>query len=268
VTKASANGITIEYETFGDGQPMLLVMGFSVQMIQWSVPFCRMLADRGFRVIRFDNRDVGLSSKMDGPYSLDDMADDAAGLLSSLGIDSAHVVGASMGGFIAQLLTLRHPNKVRSLCSIMSSTGARDVGQPSPEMFAVLMTPAPPERETYITQRLAIARKVAGPGFPFDEQRILDTITRSYDRCFYPQGAMRQLRAVIAAQDRTEALARIRVPTLVIHGTSDVIVDHSGGAATAKAIPGAKFLSVEGMGHDLPEASWPMIVDAIADNAR
>ncbi len=267
---ADSNGITLEYEVIGDANaaPMLLVMGFSVQLIQWPDRLCAMLAKRGFRVVRFDNRDVGLSSKVDRSYSLDDMSDDAAGLLDTLGIEAAHVVGASMGGYIAQLLALRHARRVRSLCSIMSSTGARGVGQPSPEMFTLLMTPAPPERSTYIEQRLAIARKVAGPGFPFDEARIRDTIGRAFDRCYYPAGAMRQIRAVLSAADRTASLARIRVPTLVIHGTHDLIVDPSGGEATARAIPGARLLPIPGMGHDLPEGAWQTIVDAIVENTK
>jgi pimeloyl-ACP methyl ester carboxylesterase len=267
LSRARANGIELEYEVIGEGEPMLLIMGFSVQLIQWPDAFCRMLADRGHRVIRFDNRDVGLSSKVDQSYSLDDMADDAAGLLSALGIDSAHVVGASMGGYLAQLLTLRHPARVRSMCSIMSSTGSRSVGQPSPEMFTYLMTPAPSVRSDYVEQRMVIARKVAGPGFAFDEDRLRDTIGRAFDRCYFPQGAMRQIRAVMAAPDRTAALGAIAVPSLVIHGTHDLIVHPSGGRATAEAIPGARLLEIEGMGHDLPSGAWPRIVDAIVANA-
>jgi pimeloyl-ACP methyl ester carboxylesterase len=269
VASIPANGIDIEYEVFGEtaGEPMLVIMGFTMQMIQWPDGFLGRLAGRGFRLIRFDNRDVGLSTKLDRPYTLDDMADDAAGLLEGLGIVAAHVVGASMGGYIAQLLTLRHPERVRSLASIMSSTGARDVGQPRPEIVPLLMTPPPSEREPYVVSRLAIARRLTGSSLRSDEDRVRASIERAYDRCFYPQGGARQFQAIITAPDRTAALGAVRVPTVVIHGTDDMLIDPSGGDATARAIPGARLVLIPGMGHDLPEPAWDALVAAIADNA-
>ena len=268
--RARANGIEIESELIGDEQaePMLLVMGFAVQLIAWPDGFCRMLADRGYRVIRFDNRDVGLSSKVPASYSLDDLAADTAGLLDALDLPSAHVVGASMGGFIAQLLAIHHPTRVRSLCSIMSSTGDRSVGQPRPEIFPLLMVSPPAERSSYVEARLAIARRLASPGFPFDEKRSRDVIGLAFDRAYYPAGAQRQLAAVLAARDRTRALGELRVPSLVIHGAEDPLVHRSGGEATARAIPGAELLIIPGMGHDLPEPVWPTLADAIVANAR
>jgi pimeloyl-ACP methyl ester carboxylesterase len=269
VTRARANGIELEYEVIGDDadEPMLLVMGFSVQMIQWPDGFLARLRGHGFRLIRFDNRDVGLSSKVAQPYALDDMADDTAGLLDALGIRAAHVVGASMGGFISQLLTIRHPDRVLSLASIMSSTGARDVGQPHPAIIPMLMTPPPAERGPYIETRLATARRLTGSTLRSDEARVRASISREYDRCFYPQGAVRQFQAIIAAPDRTAALGAVRARTVVIHGTDDELIDPSGGVATAKAIPGAHLLSIPGMGHDLPEGAWDPIARAIAANA-
>ena len=268
--KARCNGIEIEYEVLGDEQaePMLLVMGFAVQLIAWPDGFCRMLVERGYRVIRFDNRDVGLSSKVPASYSLDDLAADTAGLRDALELASAHVVGASMGGFIAQLLAIHHPSRVRSLCSIMSSTGDRSVGQPRPEIVPMLMVSPPAERSSYVDARLAIARRLASPGFPFDEQRSRDVIGLAFDRAYYPAGAQRQLAAVLAARDRTRALGELRLPTLVIHGAEDPLVHRSGGEATARAIPGAELLVIPGMGHDLPKPLLATLADAIVANAR
>lgn len=271
MARAAANGIELEYEIIGGGDgdaaPMLVIMGFTMQMIQWPDGFLERLAARGFRIVRFDNRDVGLSSKVERPYALDDMADDAAGLLDAVGIPAAHVVGVSMGGFIAQLLTLRHPERVSSLASIMSSTGARDVGGPHPDLVPMLMTPPPADRAAYIETRLAIARRLTGATLPSDEARTRASFTRAYDRCFYPQGIARQFHAIISASDRTAALGAVRARTLVIHGTDDPLVDPSGGDATARAIPGARLVRIPGMGHDLPEAAWDTIIAAIAENA-
>jgi pimeloyl-ACP methyl ester carboxylesterase len=267
MARAKANGIELEYEVIGDGEPMLLVMGVTMQMIAWPDGFLERLAGRGFRLIRFDNRDVGLSSRVERPYGLDDMAEDAAGLLDALDLDSAHAVGISMGGFVAQLLAIRHPARVRSLASIMSSTGARDVGAARPEIVPLLMTPVPPDREAYIESRLAIVRRFSGSTLRPDEARVRATIARAYDRGIDPVGAARQFQAILGAADRTTALGALRIPTVVIHGTDDPLIDASGGQATARAVPGARLLLIPGMGHDLPDAAWDTIVDAIATNA-
>jgi pimeloyl-ACP methyl ester carboxylesterase len=268
MARVHANGIEIEYETTGEGPPLLLIMGFTMQLIQWPDGFVERLAAKGFRVTRFDNRDVGLSSKVEARYTLDDMADDTAGLLDALGAAPAHVVGASMGGFIAQLLALRHHDKVRTLASIMSTTGAPGVGAARPDLIPVLMAPPPKEREAYIESRAGIARMLTGSRLRSDEARVRATIGRAYDRAFYPAGIARQFQAILAGPDRTAALAGIRVPTVVIHGSDAVLVDPSGGDATARAIPGARLVRVDGMGHDLPEAAWDTVIDAIVENAR
>jgi pimeloyl-ACP methyl ester carboxylesterase len=282
--RAHANGIDLEWEEFGnaDDPPLLLVMGLGAQMTAWDDEFCALVAARGFRVIRFDNRDVGLSTKIDGgptpdllaavtgdassaSYTLDDMADDAAGLLDVLGITSAHVVGASMGGMIAQTLAIRHPDKVQTLTSIMSTTGALDVGQPDPATIPLLLTPPPVDRAGFIEHSVGSSRVLTSPGFPFDEERTRARSAESYDRCFYPVGAARQLLAILVSGDRTPALRALQVPTLVVHGDGDPLVTPSGGQATAAAVPGARLLMMPGMGHDLPREAWDTIVDAIVE---
>jgi pimeloyl-ACP methyl ester carboxylesterase len=288
---ASANGIQIEYDTFGDSSasPLLLIMGLGAQMVLWDEEFCEQLAAKGHYVIRFDNRDVGLSTKFDeagipnvveamnsvmsgekisSPYSLNDMADDAVGLLDALNIDKAHICGASMGGMIAQTIATRHPNRVLSLTSIMSSTGDRSLPQGKPDAMAVLFTPAPQEREASIEHAVKVWKTIAGPGFPLDEERIRNRATLSYDRCFNPAGLARQLVAIMAHGDRTEALDSVSAPTLVIHAADDPLVPVECGKATAEAIPGAELLIIDGMGHDLPLGAWPQIVDAINANAQ
>ena len=200
-------------------------------------------------------------------YTLHDMADDAAALLDALGIAAAHVVGASMGGMIAQALAIRHPNRVLSLCSIMSTTGDRAVGQPAPEAMSVLLQPPPASREEAAQRRVEGHRAWGGRGFPVDEDELRRDAMAAHDRCFAPMGVARQLVAIMASGDRTEALGRVRVPTLVVHGTDDRLVGPDGGEATAKAVAGAELLLVEGMGHDLPEGAWPQLVDAITANA-
>jgi pimeloyl-ACP methyl ester carboxylesterase len=283
--RATANGIEIEYEVIGDeaGSPLLLVMGLGAQLVAWDEEFCDLLARRGFRVVRFDNRDVGLSSKVDGPlpdilaclqgdassanYTLHDMADDAAGLLDVLGIERAHVVGASMGGMIAQTLAIRHPDRVLTLCSIMSTTGDRSVGQPTPEAMQELLRPVSQTRDDYIEMSVNASRVIGSPGFAFDEERARARAARAWDRCYHPMGVARQLAAIMASGDRTGLLADVRVPALVVHGDGDPLVTPSGGEATARAIPGAELLVIEGMGHDLPPPVWPQVVDAIAQNA-
>jgi pimeloyl-ACP methyl ester carboxylesterase len=279
--RAHANGIELEWDAFGDddGPPLLLIMGLGAQMIAWDEQLCERFAARGSRVIRFDNRDIGLSSRIDGPppnlfaalagdyssvpYTLDDMADDTAGLLDALGIASADVVGASMGGMIAQTLAIRYPARVRSLTSMMSTTGAPGVGQPLPETIAGLLLPPPVDRESAIEYGFNVSRVLRSPGFPFDEQRARARSARSYDRGFNPLGVVRQLVAIIASGDRTAKLRGLDVPTLVIHGDGDPLVTPSGGEATAAAIPGARLLVVPGMGHDLPREVWPTVVDAV-----
>jgi pimeloyl-ACP methyl ester carboxylesterase len=282
---ARANGIDLDYDTFGDpGHPaLLLIMGFSVQKISWDEEFCQMLADRGFFVIRFDNRDVGLSTKMDdaprpnigaaiagdtssASYTLDDMAADAAGLLDALNVGAAHIVGASMGGMIAQCLAIREPAKVLSLCSIMSTTGDRSVGQASPEAMSALLQPPPASKEEAVERSVAVGKVIGSPGFAQDEERIRRRAALAWDRGHDPAGVARQLVAIMAAPDRTESLRKVDVPTVVIHGEADPLIDPSGGRATSEAITGARLLVIPGMGHDLPLEVWPQIVDAITEN--
>ena len=281
-----ANGIELDYDCFGaTGDPcILLIMGLSAQKIAWDEAFCQQLADAGFFVVRFDNRDVGLSSKIrggpspdlaaafagdfsSGSYQLEDMADDAAGLLDGLGVDSAHVVGASMGGMIAQTLALRHPEKVRSLCSIMSTTGDRSVGQPRPEAMGALLAPPPQSRDEAMERAVTVNRVIGSPSYPADEAAVKERARRAWDRDHDPEGAARQLLAIMAQADRTRALGDLRAPTLVVHGEADPLVDVTGGRATAAAIPEARLVVIPGMGHDLPVELWPEIVIAIADNA-
>jgi pimeloyl-ACP methyl ester carboxylesterase len=283
---AKANGIQIAYEAFGDPRDptMLLIMGLGSQLLLWDADLCRLLADRGFHVVRFDNRDVGLSTKIeDGPapdlaaalpgdtssasYTLEDMADDAAGLLDHLQVQSAHLVGASMGGMIAQVLAIRYPDRVRSLASVMSTTGDPSVGQPRQEAMSVLFAEVPSDRAGYVEFHLDAVRAIGSPGFPLDEDRVRRTAAAVFERSFYRQGVARQLLAVIASGDRTRALSRLDVPTVVIHGREDPLIPVSGGEATARAIPGAELLVIPGMGHDLPPGVWPKLVDAIVRNA-
>jgi pimeloyl-ACP methyl ester carboxylesterase len=279
-------GVTLCYETFGDraDPPIVLIMGLATQMIAWHDDFCDQLAERGFYVVRFDNRDIGRSTHFDfrpptlkqmvtrrlGPeqYTLSDMAEDTAGLLRELDISPAHVVGASMGGMIGQLLAAEHPEAVRSLVSIMSSTGNRWRGQPALAVYRYLLRPPPRDREGYIDRAAAVFGLVGSTGFERDEQYIRERAARSYDRGYDVRAGGRQLGAVIASGDRTKALGRITAPTLVIHGSVDKMIRPSGGKATAKAIPGARLMMIEGMGHDLPRGVWPQIIDAIAEQAR
>ncbi|MGB6836720.1 MAG: alpha/beta hydrolase [Dehalococcoidia bacterium] len=285
-----ANGISIEFEEFGgqDSTPLLLIMGLGAQMVMWEERFCKQLADRGFRVIRYDNRDVGLSTKfheacpnpaqlvadllqgksVDPPYTLDDMAQDAAGLLQALGIPSAHVVGASMGGMITQLLAVHYPHHVLTLTSIMSTTGNPDLPQPEPDVLALLMQPMPTEREAAIQHGMRVWRAIAGPGFEFDEARIRELVELSYDRDPDPSGTARQLLAIMTAPSRKDALRSVTAPTLVIHGDADPLIPIAGGFDTAEAIPAAKMLVIEGMGHELPEGAWPHVMDAIVELAE
>ena len=289
--KAKANNIEIEYETFGDpsSKPLLLIMGIGAQMIRWEKEFCEVLAEKGFYVIRFDNRDVGLSTKLheagepdimkvmmklakgekiESAYTLDDMADDAVGLLSALGIDKAHICGASMGGGIAQILAYRHPSRVLSLISIMSSTGNPDLPRPKPEILKLMTQPPPTEREAIIEARVNRLRILHGSVFPFDEEKWREFATESYDRSYYRPGYSRQFVAIRATGNIKSALSSISVPTLVIHGSEDPLVPIDGGKDTAEAIPGAELLIIDGMGHSIPIEVWPQVADAITENAN
>ncbi|HXA29721.1 MAG TPA: alpha/beta hydrolase [Candidatus Angelobacter sp.] len=264
-----ANGIDIEYETFGDApaEPLLLIMGFGRQMIAWPDAFCTAIADRGFRVIRFDNRDAGLTRTNGAPYTIDDMADDAAGLLTALGITAAHVVGASMGGAIAQTLAIRRPEMVLSLTSIMSTSGRFDQVGSDPDVMRLLAADPPvADRDGAIDRAVRIARAVGTQGM-FDEARAREAAARAWDRDPSYDGLERQRQAMAASGDRTEALGRLSVPALVIHGEADQLVSVAAGRRTAEAIPDARLLVVPGMGHDLPQPLWDQVVDAIAEVA-
>jgi pimeloyl-ACP methyl ester carboxylesterase len=285
---AAVNGIELFYDVAGpdDGVPMLLVMGLGGQYLEWEDDFVAGLTDRGFRVVRFDNRDVGMSSKTPAgevgvteqimkafsggeftpPYLLSDMAADAIGLLDHLGIPSAHVVGASMGGMIAQTIAIEHPDRVLTLTSIMSTTGDPDVGTPSPEATAVLMRPRLTERDAVIAQRVDAGRVVGSPDH-FDEERAAARAAAAFDRGYNPEAIGQQLLAVIGSGSRTEQLRSLDVPTLVIHGELDPLVNVSGGTRTAEAIPGAELLLIPDMGHDLPPVHWPQVIEAITQLA-
>ena len=282
---ARIRDVELCYEAFGDpaDPAMLLVMGLGTQMVAWHEDFCAELAGRGYYVIRFDNRDVGRSSRVRGRpptllqllrrdpkaavYTLDDLADDAAALLDHLGIERAHVAGASMGGMVAQLLAIRHPGRVLSLASIMSNTGARWTGQPSVRLYPIFLRRPPRDREAFVDHTVALFNAIGSPSLQADEEELRRVAAVSYDRGHDSAGPGRQLAAILAAPDRARELAKIRVPTVVIHGTRDRLVSPSGGRATAKAIPGARLVLIDGMGHDLPRAAWPRMIGAIADNA-
>jgi pimeloyl-ACP methyl ester carboxylesterase len=282
---ASSNGIEIAYETHGDpsDEPLLLVMGLGAQLITWPIELVEALVDRGFYVVRYDNRDVGLSTKVDGgaggdfmaqflaafqgqpveaPYLLTDMAADGIGVLDHLGIDSAHIVGASMGGMIVQTMAIEHPGRVRTLTSIMSTTGDPDVGQPNPEAMQALLSPVATTRDEAIARSVDTSRIICSP-VHFDEVQARKRAEEAYDRCFHPAGVARQLLAIVASGSRAEGLAGVEVPTLVIHGTLDPLVTLSGGQRTAEVVPGAELLVLDEMAHDLPLALLPQIVDRI-----
>ncbi|CAN5351532.1 alpha/beta hydrolase [soil metagenome] len=288
---AKANGIELCYEIFGaaGAEPIVLIMGLGAQMIHWDDEFCRGLAARGFRVIRFDNRDIGHSTKMSGgkplrplevlklrifkvapeaPYKLWDMANDVVGLLDALGIKAAHVVGASMGGAIAQELAMQHPGRLLSLTSIMATTGNPKLPNPTPEAMAILLAPPPKTKEEYMERFPVTWRVLRGGHFPEDEAIDRQRAERAYARGLNPAGVGRQLRAILASGSRKERLASVKVPTLVIHGIIDPLVKVEAGKDTAASIPGAKLLLIEGMGHALPIPMWPTIIGAIADHAH
>jgi pimeloyl-ACP methyl ester carboxylesterase len=274
------------YETFGDpaDPAMLLIMGLGTQMLGWDEAFCSELAGRGFFVVRYDNRDSGRSTIFDAypvptlrqiarhdrraaAYTLAEMAADGVGLLDHLGIERAHVVGASMGGMIAQTIAARRSERVLSLVSIMSSTGSRWSGQPTFRTYPKFLRPVAADREGYVDQAADLFAWIGSPGFDRDEAALRDMLGRMYDRGHHVGSSARQLAAILASGDRKDELRRITAPTLVIHGTADRLIAPSGGRATARAIPGARLLMIEGMGHDLPPGVWPQILDAIAENA-
>lgn len=276
--------IEIAYERLGDAHapPVLLIMGIGAQLIAWPDGFCDELIRRGLHLIRFDNRDAGQSTHLTGApppdmaaalagdrssasYTLSDMAADAVGLLDALGLESAHLVGASMGGYIAQMIAIEHPHRVRSLTSMMSTTGDPSVGQPHAEVMRVFAGPPPTNREEIVQRTLEVFRVVGSPGFPPDLEAVADRAGRAFDRAFDPTGMARQAVAVLASGDRTSRLRSIDAPALVIHGADDRMTDVSGGRATAAAIPGAELVVIDGMGHDLPRALWPQLAAKIAE---
>ncbi len=284
---AKVGDIEICFEAFGspDDPAMLLVMGLGTQMIAWPEGFCRQLARRGYFVIRYDNRDVGRSTHLRGlrpptirqlllrdksaaRYSLADMAADGVGLLDHLGIERAHVAGASMGGMIAQTMAARHADRVRSLASIMSNTGHIWKGTPGLRIYPIFLRRPSRDREGAVESFVSVFRLIGSPGFPFDEPEMRKAAALSYDRGYDPAGSGRQLAAIIAAGDRTAELRAVTAPTVVIHGTKDKMVRPSGGRATAAAIPGAQLVMVDGMGHDLPRGAWDRMIDAIVANAQ
>jgi pimeloyl-ACP methyl ester carboxylesterase len=288
---ARTNGIELCYEIFGDAEaePMLLIMGLGAQMILWDDDFCRQLAARGFRVIRFDNRDIGKSTKMTGgkrlsafeliklrflkipvaaPYKLGDMAQDTIGLMYALGIKSAHIVGASMGGMIAQEMAISFPQRVRSLTSIMSTTGDPRLPAPSREAVAVLMAPPATTKEDYVARFARTWNVLRVGSFPDDAALDRSRAERLFDRGLNPDGNARQLRAILASGSRKPRLGSVKAPTLVIHGTVDPLVRPECGKDTAASIPGAKLLMIEGMGHALPVPLWPQVIDAIDQHAH
>jgi pimeloyl-ACP methyl ester carboxylesterase len=281
-----AGDVELCYQTFGDpgDTALLLVMGLGTQMLWWREAFCETLAERGFHVVRYDNRDVGRSSRLShaplptawqllrrdrraATYTLSDMAGDGLALLDHLGIHRAHVVGASMGGMIAQTMAVERPERVLSLVSMMSNTGAWWAGRPALRLYPRLITRPPAERDTYVEQSVRGFRQIASPGFEWDEEEHRQMAAMAFDRMLEPAASTRQLAAILASGDRTPLLRRITTPTLVIHGTADRLVRPSGGRATAKAIPGARLMMIEGMGHDLPRGAWPRVIDGIVANA-
>lgn len=284
MTAADLGPVTIEYEITGEGIPLLLVMGLSCQLIHWPDDFVQQIADNGFKVIRFDNRDMGLSTKFSAApaglprllgslvskrlakseYLLSDMADDAAALLDHLGIDQAHIVGVSMGGMIAQSIAIGHPAKVLSLTSIMSNTGDNRNGRPKVSLLTKMSRLLDPSPEKVLSNGVESGRLISGPHFDETEERII--VQRAFDRCYSPDGTARQTMAIAASPDRTAGLRRLKVPTLVIHGLADPLVQPSGGRATARAVPDSRLLMFPDMAHDLPRSRWDEIIGAIVTN--
>jgi pimeloyl-ACP methyl ester carboxylesterase len=287
MTEARANvgDVELVYETIGDpsGEPILLVMGLGMQLIHWDIELCELLAERGFFVIRFDNRDAGRSTQVQAPvpnimrlmaglpapvpYVLEDMANDAFGLLDELELERAHLVGTSMGGMIAQIMAIARPQRVLSLASMLSTTGDRRVGTPKLRVWSILMRRAPRDRDAYVDYFVRVFRMIGSPGYRADDARIRERAAATYDRGHHPAGTARQLAAILASPSRTDALRELDVPAVVIHGEKDSLVPFRAGQATARAIPGAELVRIPDMGHDLPSELWPTFVDAIARNA-
>jgi pimeloyl-ACP methyl ester carboxylesterase len=292
MSQASANNIRIEYETFGNpsSPPLLIIIGLSGQLIYWDESFCSQLAGAGLYVIRFDNRDAGLSTKMDQlgtpdvmdvigklmagqkvtpPYTMEDMAADAVGLLDSLGIEKAHICGMSMGGMIAQAVAIGYPRRVLSLTSIYSTTGNPDLPRPKPEVMRLLLTLPPRDRDPFIEFNLNVFRAITGPRFGFDEKWARKLLGLAYDRSFWPQGDARQLVAVLTQGNRKAGLKGVKVPTLVIHGDADPLLPVEAGIDTAQAVPGARLKIIQGMGHDLPHGElWAQIAKDIITHTK
>lgn len=291
--QVSANNIEIEYESFGlsSDPTVLLIMGLGMQMIAWPEPFCRDLAAQGFRVIRYDNRDTGFSTKFEGrkapgvaslilrsmlrlpirvPYTLRDMAEDAVGLIDALGIRSAHIVGASMGGMIAQNIAAEHPHQVRSLTSVMSTSGHRSLPGADPLVSRHLFRSRPTgtDREAVITHNMRTVELIGSPAYPIDEETRREMTSFSFDRCYFPSGFTRHVAAIFHDGDRRDRLRTIATPTLVIHGREDPLVPLSGGIDTAKHVPGAQLEIIDGMGHNFPVELWPKIIGLIANHAN
>ena len=292
MAQVDSNGIQIEYETFGepDSTALLLIIGLAGQLTYWDEKLCQQLAEQGHYVIRFDNRDAGLSTKIEEagvpdiiqtieaqmkgetiipPYTIEDMTDDAVGLLDALEIEKAHICGMSMGGMIAQTIAINYPKRVLSLISIYSRTGDPEEPQPEPEAMEFLLTPPPEEREANIEHSIKVFSVISGSGFPYDEEWLRNFVAQSYDRSFYPEGTARQLVAIMAQKNRRPALKSLSTPTLVIHGADDPLVSVEGGKNTAADIPGAELMIIDGMGHDMPHGgAWPQIIDTIVDHAQ
>jgi pimeloyl-ACP methyl ester carboxylesterase len=288
VPQIIANDITLEYDTFGSpaDRPLLLVMGLGAQLIHWREEFCEQLAGHGHYVIRFDNRDAGLSEKfghlgrpnvmelvikamqdepVEAPYSLDDLADDAFGILDELGIDQAHVCGASMGGMVAQAMAIRAPARIRTLTSIMASTGNPELPFSREEALAALLAPAARDREEAIERAFRVSRVLGSPAYPVPEEDLKRRAAEAYDRSFYPEGFARQIAAVAAHGNRRPALEQLDVPAFVVHGSEDPLVPVEGGVDTHEALKRSRLLVLEGMGHDLPEPVWPEVIRGIAE---
>jgi pimeloyl-ACP methyl ester carboxylesterase len=282
-----APGVELCYQTFGDpeGEPLVLVMGLGGPMTWWDTELCRMLAAEGFYVVRYDNRDTGRSSrirvrvrrsqlvrafggrKVRAPYSMSDLAGDAVALMDHLGLASAHVAGISMGGMIAQTVAVEHPKRVRSLTSIMSTTGRRTVGWQDPRLIPALIAPRKPGRESYVATSVAFWDVIGSPGYPADRERLTERAGETFDRGYSASGVMRQMLAILTQPDRTQRLRSLRVPALVVHGMADKMVHVSGGRSTAAAIPGAELVTIDGMGHDLPPELFGTFVEAIRRTA-
>jgi pimeloyl-ACP methyl ester carboxylesterase len=284
--RLNSNGIELAYQTLGDpaDAPLLLVMGLGMQLIHWDLELCEELADSGYYVIRFDNRDAGLSThidapvppivramagfQIDSPYLLTDMADDSFGLLDGLDIERAHVMGVSMGGMVGQTMAITRPERVLSLTSIMSTTGERRAGMPKLRVWSLLMRRAPHDREAFQDYFVRMFRIIGSPGFRQDEARVRELAAATFDRAHHPAGTARQLAAILASGDRTQSLQQLQVPTTVIHGTDDPLIPFRGGVATARAIPGAELVAIPGMGHDMPREVWPKFHEALAKNSQ